>query len=112
LQKEIVTSIESELNAEIKSGEIHWTKNLLPENKQALYFYWEGQELRRSYSFNNDIKLLQQAKEKYELALKMDSGFVLPMVQLGWICMWATCKEILPHVQSTSIQRLLCSPGN
>ncbi len=55
------------------------------KNPQALYLFNEGQELQRSASLYKDVNLAQQAKEKYEMALKLDSGFVPPMVQLGWI---------------------------
>ncbi len=86
LQKDIVTGIVAQLNAEIKPGEKNWYKNSPAEKVQALYLFWEGQELQRSASLYNDVNLARQAKEKYEMALKLDSGFVPPMVQLGWIC--------------------------
>ncbi len=84
LLEEIVTAITSELNAEIQH--INFYNNLSADNIQALYLFWKGQELGRSAFLYNDAKLGLQAKEKFELALKVDSGFVPPMVQLGWIC--------------------------
>jgi TolB-like protein/AraC-like DNA-binding protein len=85
LHIKISSDLLSEIKATINPKDVKWY-SLSTENFEALNYYLQGMELIRLSFGNNDGYVLRtQAKVNFKKALEIDSTFILPMVQLGWI---------------------------
>jgi TolB-like protein/AraC-like DNA-binding protein len=86
LQNEIALNLVSEVKKTIKPEEVKWYEVISTENFEALNHFFQGAEWHRMAAGNKNQKKMElQARAKFEKALELDSTFILPMIQLGWI---------------------------
>jgi TolB-like protein/AraC-like DNA-binding protein/Tfp pilus assembly protein PilF len=86
LQSEVAIKVASEIEAVITFEEKELIKKTPTANIAAWEMYSRGLELHNIAVLENNIENDRQAKAYFKRAIKLDSTYSEPYVQLGWIC--------------------------
>jgi TolB-like protein/AraC-like DNA-binding protein/Flp pilus assembly protein TadD len=86
LQSEVAIKVASEIKAVITAEEKKLIKNSPTTNVAAWEMYSRGFELHNIADLENNIENDKHAKEYFKKAIRLDSTYAEPYVQLGWIC--------------------------
>lgn len=85
LQSEVAIKVASEIETVITAGEKELIKKPPTTSIAAWEMYSRGFELHNIADFENNIEFDKQAKNYFNRAIKLDSTYAEPYVQLGWI---------------------------
>jgi TolB-like protein/AraC-like DNA-binding protein/Tfp pilus assembly protein PilF len=86
LQSEVAIKVASEIKAVITVEEKELISKPPTTNIAAWEMYSRGLELHNIANLENNIENDQHAKAYFKRAIKLDSTYSEPYVQLGWIC--------------------------
>ncbi|MDP3642175.1 MAG: helix-turn-helix domain-containing protein [Bacteroidota bacterium] len=86
LQSEVAIKVAAEIEAVITFEEKELIKKSPTANIAAWEMYSRGLELHNIADLENNIENDQKAKVYFKRAIKLDSTYSEPYVQLGWIC--------------------------
>ncbi len=86
LQSEVALKVASEIEARITFDEKELIAKPPTTSVAAWEMYSRGYELRNIADLENNIVNDRQAKDYFKRAIKLDSTYSDPYVQLGWIC--------------------------